>query len=361
MIRKIHSVQEYLTEIELLQNIYLLNSFDNKSTDNELILNIYKKCCDSEEFKVSFIKLMQYIMDLISRTNEQKINLKVEDAIDILELIYKDDEKVFIKSIIQHIFDKDIVNLKQTEQLEYFFRGQSNTEYCLTPSIFRGLLENESNIVNDTLSDRVDEFKDCTTMFEKLVKMQHYGIPTRTLDITGNALSALYFACEPEASEYKFKDEYKSKNNDGAVFLFTARKKHVAYPDSDKVRILSNLTRLKNFKYCKNQVNGRSTYTNIYNNCIIHFYQYLNCIIFGDNCSPIDKDLINKIDIEIVNQNLNFTSVENYVSFIDKLITKYTDKTDELHVYHQNVKETINHIADTYTDKSKEKKDIKKD
>ena len=78
-----------------------------------------------------------------------------------------------------------------------FFRGQADVRWRMLPGIYRKgceyLIENEHKIIKDTFTNCPDDFSPDDTLFEKLVKLQHYGYATRLLDLTANALIALYF------------------------------------------------------------------------------------------------------------------------------------------------------------------------
>ena len=70
------------------------------------------------------------------------------------------------------------------------------------------------------------------TLFEKLVKLQHYGYSTRLLDLTANALVALYFAAWNE-------QHYKK---DGELIILDIPDEQIKYGDSDTVSILAAIS-----------------------------------------------------------------------------------------------------------------------
>ena len=122
---------------------------------------------------------------------------------------------------------------------ETFFRGHSDASYELTPSLLRKwdngnwqFMPSEDRLCKELLIAHHDEFQGDQYCFDRLVRMQHYGLPTRLLDISGNPLVALFFACTSKPK------------TDGEVIVFHVASSGVKYYESDTVSCLSNLSNL---------------------------------------------------------------------------------------------------------------------
>lgn len=120
------------------------------------------------------------------------------------------------------------------------YRGQRDSSWQNVAGIFRPelkeLLEDEKRAVRKLISVQPHEFASDETMFDKLVRMQHFGLPTRLLDVSLNALVALFFATDPGPDS--------SKPSDGMVTAFAIPPELEKYYDSDSVSCIANLSNM---------------------------------------------------------------------------------------------------------------------
>lgn len=139
------------------------------------------------------------------------------------EIIIKTIEEFLNGSFkIQEDIEKCNNNWESTHHTGLAFRGQSNTHYELIPSIGRerkfpcdiSILDQERNLIAMAKYKLPHIFKPALLPIDLLSLLQHYGVPTRLLDVTLNPLVALFFAISDE-------------KEDGEVFAFE-------YNDSDR-------------------------------------------------------------------------------------------------------------------------------
>ncbi len=105
------------------------------------------------------------------------------------------EEEIQVNSVSEFI--EKIVQLDKEEGTEIFYRGHADKDWVLLPSIFRtpNGVEKEHLLFRDMVAHEPQSFSECKSALDYLVQMQHYGLPTRLLDMTTNPLVALYFAC----------------------------------------------------------------------------------------------------------------------------------------------------------------------
>lgn len=158
------------------------------------------------------------------------------------DFFYKKHIKIFnVKTTSEYLNIIKEIKEEEESSSEIFYRGQINCNWDLLPSIFRnGIIEYEHLIYSECTSIMKNVFKSNNT-YENLLYIQHNEGPTRLLDITNNALIALFFGC--------FDENNLCENNHGRVFIFTEKLKNIKYYDSDCVQLVANLSRMEsNFK-----------------------------------------------------------------------------------------------------------------
>lgn len=167
----------------------------------------------------------------------KKVNSKLEHS----DFLIYDPSKIKVYSITNVSkylgYIKTVLGNKEVHKNgeESFFRGQSSFDWTLKPSIYREekWIENEDIMIKEMIR-RFPDFLNDTKRIEILTKLQHYGLPTRLLDLSENPLIALFFACS----------DISVASEDGRIYYFSPSERCVKYSDSDLVAILSNISKM---------------------------------------------------------------------------------------------------------------------
>lgn len=194
------------------------------------------------------------------------------------ENILKNIPDLFYQGIDFLLYDFKIPEEKQVFPIQIYYRGESSEKWRTLPSVLRENAYNprESFYYHEIQVRSPKDFENQTHL-NKLATMQHYGAPTRLLDLTSNSLNALYFACADE----------KQMSVDGKVSLFPVMPGSISYADSDRALILSCLPTLTSLE--------KISILDDINKCRIDTY--------NDDC---ECPCLNKLFLEICSEKSSF-------------------------------------------------------
>jgi hypothetical protein len=134
-------------------------------------------------------------------------------------------------------FVEKILDFEHEEDCTVYFRGEDKDykDTAFQPSIYRNTkhLKNEHRIYREMQRFNDHEFIEDRSAFDKLSRMQHYTAPTRLIDFSEDALTALYFALAT-----------KKTCDDAIVYVTAVANNKIKYYDSDAVSVISNLAKL---------------------------------------------------------------------------------------------------------------------
>lgn len=146
-------------------------------------------------------------------------------------------ENMFSRSETKDYLDNIIAN-------GVYFRGQTKDYRYVIPSLYRDLegIIFENEFIKRAEISSPNEFNSINYFLSKLALMQHYGLRTRILDITTNALVALYFAVED--GHVRSTDPNYEDIDDGVVFLYKKEVPEIEVEFSEKISTKANISQL---------------------------------------------------------------------------------------------------------------------
>jgi hypothetical protein len=229
--------------IEIQKNNFLITYL------NYLFENTKKPTFDEFKDYKSFLQTNQYeelerkLKELDSRNVD---NSKLRDKLSRLFVNRKEESKihfVFSRSGGEEKEElRELLDVMGREETGKLYRGQANSTWKLDSSLTREkkYLDHESEMYYDILSLKPDAFINDRTVYERLITMQHFGMPTRLMDITRNPLVAIFFAC----------NNLERAKSDGVVHTFSCDNKDFLHFEDEQ--LLKSLKKL----FDKNNGNG---------------------------------------------------------------------------------------------------------
>lgn len=251
---------EYIKEYIFWKILEQLNSDENKISKSVLeiqrrnFLITYLKYLITFTNKPSFDEFKDYIRYTLTSQGEdleKKLKELDEKGVDNSNLREKLSKLYVHRSAetkIHFVFSRiggeekeelrELLDVMGREENGNLYRGQANSTWKLDASLTRDkkYRNHEVEMYYDILSLKPDAFINDHTVYERLITMQHFGMPTRLMDVTRNPLVAIFFAC----------NNLDRAKSDGVVYTFAPEPKDFLNFEDQKLDSLKKLFDKKN-------------------------------------------------------------------------------------------------------------------
>lgn len=163
-------------------------------------------------------------------------NLELQNKVEKLFISKEYDERIHFVFTKTGKEDKEelreLLDVLSKGSVNNYYRGQADATWLLDSSLTREekYADNEARMYYDILSLKPEAFSKDYNIYDRLITMQHFGMPTRLLDITRNPLVSIFFACNNLARA----------NSDGLVYAFVPEATNFLNFDDERLKCLTN-------------------------------------------------------------------------------------------------------------------------
>lgn len=158
----------------------------------------------------------------------------------------KNVKAININSVVDYLAQISIISdfyKTEVKAFTLYYRGEPDCYENVQAGIFRisqktgrSVCEIENELIENAKLKYPEIVRDCVDVLDALVRLQHYLLPTRLLDVTRNPLIALFFAC--------FDETGKNDEKNGRVLV--CKKQETPY---ERIKALASL--IDCYMYCK--------------------------------------------------------------------------------------------------------------